>query len=109
MNRREKLEGLLALNDRDVWFRAAGYTAVDNQWNYMYSDGYTAGAIGESRRLAPLHKAMLDEIDILREALEIISKNGADRGMGWTPAQHARIALSASTAIDEILKETKGE
>ena len=38
----------------------------------------------------------------LAEALEVISNNGESRGMGWTPAQHARIALA-------LHKEMAGE
>lgn len=33
------------------------------------------------------------DIKILFEALEVIASNGEGKGMGWTPAQHARIAL----------------
>jgi len=41
------------------------------------------------------------KLDKAIEALSIISENGGEnRGMGWTPAQHARVALAELTKDD---------
>lgn len=37
----------------------------------------------------------------LREALKVITSNGLNRGMGWTPSQHARIALAKDDEEDK--------
>ena len=39
--------------------------------------------------------ALQAQVDTLTAALEVIASNGEGRGMGWTPAQHARQALAA--------------
>ena len=38
-------------------------------------------------------EALEAKLMIAVEALEVIASNGEGRGMGWTPAQHARQAL----------------
>lgn len=47
---------------------------------------------------------LTDEVvKAMAEALGVVSTNGEGRGMGWTPAQHARLAIEAyEQAVREI-------
>jgi hypothetical protein len=59
-------------------------------WHTTLRAGFLGGARYEHEKLTadlvPLLQAMA-------ECLTAVSTNGEGRGMGWTPAQHARITL----------------
>lgn len=50
------------------------------------------------------YESLLLEAKKLERALEVISTNGEDRGMGWTAAQHARIALAEWAAFKKEIE-----
>lgn len=41
-----------------------------------------------------MHDEIMPVVEELLTSLKVISTNGAGRGMGWTPAQQARISLA---------------
>lgn len=66
------------------------------------------GEHAENARLRPLLTALIEDREALRDALACVASNGDGRGMGWTAAQHSRIALAASDArLREIAEGEK--
>lgn len=60
--------------------------------------GFEVGRGATYSELKPLLDALIECV----EGLIVVSNNGDNRGMGWTPAQHARITLAN---LERVVKE----
>lgn len=126
MSRREKLNKMLEFD----------YNSARNEFEhrdeYGGDIGFTYACEWQHSRLAPLHMAMLDEIDSLRSALEWAADGMCAHAeaikqfnehpkmerafctcSNWVYKGHtdniARQALSQPTGLDELINETERE
>lgn len=94
---KEIAEGIVAAHktgttSEEAFIVCSSYLALLHDYEVMdsCSDKAVAELNAANKQNAKLEEAVRD----FRDALEVVASNGAGRGMGWTPAEHSRRALS---------------